>query len=59
MLEACGSLPFAALKVVSDMAGGDAPSKPSALDIAAFQLKAARLSELGLVPAIRQALSIP
>ncbi len=59
VLAASGERPFAALKVVSDLAGGDAPAKPGPIDIAAFQLKAARLCEQELLPALRQALSSP
>ena len=57
--DAARTLPFSALKVVSDNAGGDAPKKPDPLDVAAFQLLAAKLSAQGLVPALRQALASP
>jgi len=57
--RAAGPCPFSALKVVSDLAGRDAPRRPRPIDIAAFQLLARRLSERALVPALRQALARP
>ena len=49
--RAAGTLPFAALKVVSDMAGGaegDPPARPSPADILRFKAKAMHLVETRL-----------
>jgi len=55
VLDACGGHPFHALKVVSDHAGGRPPrvrSLPRRVRITAFQLRAYRLVDRHLAPAL-------